>query len=146
LLSETQLTIIQRSPTALRFILKNELRDKYYGNTVQEWIEKVPGELLVDAVGLWQIVSFGREGFGLSGDELVDYVRRNLFALFAKGAKPVRGALDNIHIWTLVDYGSTAEEMADGIINEWLNSGRDPDVGDVWFALPHIYEERRSPA
>jgi hypothetical protein len=124
--------------------LKNELRDKYYGNTVQEWIEKVPGELLVDAVGLWQIVSFGREGFGLSGDELVDYVRQNLFALFAKGAKPVQGALDNIHPWTLVDYGKTAEQMADAIINEWRNSGRDPDVGGVWFALPHIYEAVRS--
>ncbi len=123
--------------------MKKERRKKYYGHTVEEWIEKVPGELAVDAVGLWQIVSSGRAGFGLSGDELVDYVRRNLFALFAKGAKPVRGAFDNIHIWTLVDYGNTPEEMADGIIKEWLRSGRDPDVGGVWFALPHIYEEGR---
>jgi hypothetical protein len=124
--------------------MKKNLREKFYGHTVEEWIEKVPGELAVDAVGLWQIVSFGREGFGLSGDKLVDYVRQNLLALFAKGAKPVQGALDNIHIWTLVDYGDTAEGMADGIIKEWLNSGRDPDVGDVWFALPHIYEAKRS--
>jgi hypothetical protein len=124
--------------------MKKNLRHKFYGDTVEEWIEKVPGELAVDAVGLWQIVSTGREGFGLSAGELVDYVRRNLLALSAKGAKPVQGALDNVHIWTLVDYGDTAEEMADAIINEWLNSGRDPDVGDVWFALPHIYEEKRS--
>ena len=31
--------------------MKTELRDKFYGNTVEEWIEKVPGELPVDAVG-----------------------------------------------------------------------------------------------
>src|SRR5262245_28807624 len=124
--------------------MKKELRKKYYGLTVEEWIEKVPGELAVDAVGLWQIVSSGRGGFGLSGDELIDFVRRNLFALFAKGAKPVQGALDNIYIWTLVDYGETAEDMADAIIDEWRKSGRDPNVGDVWFALPHIYEEKRS--
>src|SRR6266404_1553041 len=119
--------------------MKNELRHKLYGHTVEEWIEKVPGELLVDAVGLWQIVSSGREGFGLSGGELVDYVRKNLFALFAKGAKPVQGALDNIHFWKLVNYGETPAEMADAIISEWRNSGRDPDPGGVWFALPHIY-------
>ena len=124
--------------------MKKELRDKFYGHTVEEWIQKVPGELAVDAVGLWQIASFGREGFGLSGRELVDYVRQNLLALFARGAKPVQGALDNIYIWALVDYGSTAGDMADRIINEWLNSGRDPDVGDVWFALPHIYKATRS--
>jgi hypothetical protein len=122
-----------------------ELRHRFYGTTVEEWIEKVPGELSRDAVALWQIVSSGRDGFGLSGDELVDYVRRNLFALFKKGAKPVMGALDNVHIWMLMSYGETPVEMADAIIGEWLNSGRDPDVGGVWFALPHVYEEKRSP-
>jgi hypothetical protein len=119
--------------------MEKELRDKFYGDTIEERIKKVPAELLVDAVGLWQIVSFGREGFGLSGDKLVDYVRQHLFALFAKGAKPVQGALDGIHIWMLVNYGETPEEMADAIITEWRNSGNDPDVGSVWFALPHIY-------
>jgi hypothetical protein len=82
------------------------LRDKFYGNTVEEWIDKVPAELSVDAVGLWQIVSFGREGFGLAGKELTEYVRRSLVALFAKGAMPVTGATDGIHIWTLVNYGN----------------------------------------
>jgi hypothetical protein len=91
-------------------------------------------------VGLWQIVSSGRNGFGLSGNDLDDYVRLNLLALFAKGAKPIKGAMDNIHIWTLVDYGNDAEEMINSIIVEWHRLGRDPDAGDVWFALPHIYE------
>lgn len=58
------------------------LRDKFFGNTVEEWIDKVPGELSVDAVGLWQIVSVGCEGFGLSGSLLVDFVRQSILTLF----------------------------------------------------------------
>jgi hypothetical protein len=87
----------------------------------------------------------GRDGFGLSGSELIDYVRRHLLALFTRGAKPVIGARDGIHFWTPVDYGKTADEMADAIINEWIQTGREPDAGDLWFALPHIYEARRPP-
>jgi hypothetical protein len=29
-------------------------------------------------------------------------------------------------------------------IDEWQKSGRDPDVGDVWFATPNVYEEKRN--
>jgi hypothetical protein len=122
----------------------SRIRERFYGNTVEEWIAKVPGELAVDAVGLWQIVSFGRQGFELSGDELADYVRRNLLALFAKGAKPVIGAFDGTHFWTLLNYGDRPEEMANAIIEEWLRSGCDPDAGGVWFALPHVYQARRT--
>jgi hypothetical protein len=53
--------------------------------------------------------------------------------------------LDNVFIWKLVPYGETPEEMADNIIGEWLNAGRDPDLGDIWFALPHIYNEKKPP-
>jgi hypothetical protein len=121
--------------------MKKELRDKFYGQTVEEWVEKLPGELPIDAVGLWQVVSFGREGFGLSGEELITVVRQGIAALLLKGAVPVVGAMDNIHIWTPVDYyGDTAEEISEAIIAEWRNSGREPDAGGVWFALPHILE------
>ena len=82
--------------------MKKELRDKFYGQTVEEWIEKIPGELPIDAVGLWQIVPFAREGFGLSGEELLDVVRRSITALLAKGAVPVVGAMDGVHFWTPV--------------------------------------------
>jgi hypothetical protein len=118
--------------------MKKELRDKFYGQTVEEWLEKLPGELPVDAVGLWQIVSLAREGFGLSGEELITVVRQGIAALLAKGAVPVVGARDDIHVWTPVDYGDSAGEISEAIITEWRNSGREPNVGDVWFALPHI--------
>src|SRR6266849_5842529 len=125
--------------------MNKERRDKIYGQTVGEWIEKIPGELPIDAVGLWQIVSFGREGFELSGEELVDAVRRSITALLAKGAVPVVGARDGIHVWTPVKYGDTADETIEAIITEWRNLGRDPDGGDVWFALPHILEATLPP-
>jgi hypothetical protein len=125
--------------------MKKELRDKFYGQAVDKWIEKLPGELPVDAVGLWQIASFGREGFGLSGEELITVVRRGIAALLAKGAVPVIGAMDGIHTWTPVNYGDTAGEISEAIITEWRDSGREPDVGDVWFALPHILEATLPP-
>jgi hypothetical protein len=119
----------------------NQLRDRFYGCTIDEYVEKVPNELPVDAVGLWQIVSFGRQGFGLSGDELTDFVRRCLSGIFARGAKPVQGALDGIHVWTLVPYGDRPAETIQAIVEEWKASGHDPDPGGIWFALPHVYSE-----
>ena len=125
--------------------MKKELRDKFYGQTVEEWIEKIPGELPIDAVGLWQIVSFAREGFELSGEELINVTRRSIAALLTKGAVPVVGAMDGVHFWTPVSYGDTSEEICQAILTEWRNSGRDPDVGDVWFALPHMLEATLPP-
>ncbi len=34
--------------------MTEQLRDKFYGYTIDEWISKVPGELSVDAVGLME--------------------------------------------------------------------------------------------
>ena len=123
--------------------MHDKLRDKFYGSSIEERLESVPNELAVDAVGLWQIVSFGRQGFDLSGDQLTDYVRRHILALLAKGAKPVVGAQDGVHLWIVSDYPGAPEEVADSIIKEWHSTGRDPSPGDIWFALPHIYEAVR---
>jgi hypothetical protein len=121
----------------------NQKRHRNYGWTIDEWIAATPGDLNRDATGLWHIVCAGREGFGLSGQELIDFVRRSLLALFEKGAKPVTGATDDIHIWRpLTNYQGDADQIAQTIIDEWQASGRDPDAGGMWFALPHIYEQK----
>jgi hypothetical protein len=119
-----------------------ELRDRFSGSTIEERLEQVSNQLEDDGVGLWHIVSFGRDQFGLSGDALVEYVRRHLWALLRKGAKPVMMA-KRPYYWKLKHYGMTDQETIDGLIQEWLCSGHDPDAGDVWLALPHIYEKRR---
>jgi len=123
--------------------MRSGLRHKTYGTPIEEWIAMVPNELPRDAVGLWQIVSAGRQGFGLSGQELIEFVRLILLALFEKGAKPVTGAIDGIHVWALIPYGEKPDEMADAIIKEWISTAREPDLGGVWFAIPQIYEGKR---
>jgi hypothetical protein len=119
--------------------MTSELRDKYYGQTVGEYMEALPRELPDDAVGLWQIEAAGSDWFGLSGDRLVDFVRQGIAALLAKGAKPVVQATDGVHDWIPVDYGETPRSIADAIIAEWQKSGRAPTVGDVWFAIPDLF-------
>jgi hypothetical protein len=48
--------------------------------------------------------------------------------------------LDGVHLWSLVDYGNASEEIAEAIIGEWQRAGRDPELGEVSFALPSIHE------
>lgn len=108
-----------------------------FGQTVMEYIETVPGELPIDAVGLWQIVPAGRQGFGLSGDDLTDFVRRCIHALLACGAKPVIGGKGTKYDWLFQpQYGESSEDIVNAIINEWLAAGSgDCDPGGLWFAL-----------
>ncbi|MEN6586584.1 MAG: hypothetical protein ABFE02_11150 [Sulfuricella sp.] len=119
-----------------------ERRHRHFGDTIAEYIEKVPNELQIDAVGLWQVVPVGRYDFDLHGEELVDYVRRNIYALLERGAKPVVGATDGVHYWELqTQYGSTSEEIVNAVVTEWLAAGGgDPDPGGLWFALPELCE------
>ena len=122
-----------------------EPRDRYFGNTVSERVAMYPEELPVDAVGLWQIIPFGRDSFGFEGDELTDFARRCITALLERGARPVRGGGNTAYDWILQpQYGSTTEEIVEAVIAEWLASGGgDPDPGDLWFALPEFYEMRK---
>jgi hypothetical protein len=118
--------------------MAHEPRHKQFGHTIEEWIALVPGELPIAEISLWHVVVAGREGFGLSGEALTDYMRRNIFALLDAGAKPVTHVANAIHGrgWLPVDYGSTPDQIADTIIAEWLAEGAEPNFR-VWFTLPH---------
>jgi hypothetical protein len=122
----------------------SQTHDRFHGLTTDEYIASGPEELARDAVSFWEIVLHGREGYGLSGPDLIDFVRRNLLELFAHGAKPVMGG-DKVYLWGRVTkYGDEPKETADAIIDEWQKSGRDPDIGGVWFATPNVFEEKRN--
>ena len=123
--------------------MNDEPRHQSYGTPMSEWISLV-GELDVDAVGLWQIVSAGRSGFGLEGAALVDFIRRSLLAHFAYGARPVRHVPGSGYLWTVQpQYGDEPEQMAEAIIAEWDAGGRpDPDPGGLWLAIPAISMQR----
>jgi hypothetical protein len=112
--------------------------DKFFGRTVLEYIRTVPGELSTDAVGLWQIIPMGRRGFGLSGDDLTEFVRWCVLALLETGAKPVTGGAGTQYDWILQpQYGEATEEIASAVVDEWRVAGAgDPDPGGLWFALP----------
>ena len=98
----------------------------------------VPNELEVDAVGLWQIVPCFKRDFGLQGAELERYVRQCISLLLERGAVPVWGNdnKDGWQIWTGLSShpGPTLEK----VIEYWHALGRDPDLGDIWFALPEF--------
>src|SRR5829696_6512754 len=117
-----------------------ERKDPWFGHTASEWIALTPGDLTIDAVGLWEIVPFGREGFGLQGADLVDFVRRSLYALVEAGAKPVIGGGGTDYYWIVQpQYGTGNAEIVENVIAEWLASGGgDPDPGGLWFALPEL--------
>lgn len=124
--------------------MKLDIRHKLYGHTIAEHIRTVPDELPVDAVGLWQIVPAGRDGFDLSGDDLAEFVHRCLLALLERGAKPVVSGGGTKYDWILQSqYGEANEEIANAIVNEWLATGAiDPNPGGLWFALPSPYVGR----
>ena len=113
----------------------DEPRHRRYGTSVSEWIAQGANELETDAVGFWQIVPDGREGFGLEGTELDAFVRRSLAALFSRGAVPVRHMPSSGVDWTWQrNFGSSSDEMVEAVLADWIARGRpDPDLGDLWF-------------
>ncbi len=123
-----------------------ELRHKLYGRPMGEWIALTPYALNDIGVGMHGIIDNGRYGFGLEGPSLVDFVRRSLRTLVARGAVPRHwgkpGAPDrNIPL----HYGSdTPDEIVEGVIADWLaGGGGDLEWGDYWFALPKTFKDAR---
>jgi hypothetical protein len=120
--------------------MTDELKDKYYGYTISEAIALIPGELPIDAVGLWQIVPKGRDGFGLKGTALNDFISQGIGALLDADAVPVRHVPGSDYEWDIQrQYGSEREQIIGSILAEWHTMPDDPLVlcGEgVWFARP----------
>ncbi len=91
--------------------MSEEPTDKYFGTPLSEWMSSIPNELPDDAVGLWQIIPALRRAFGLD-DPAIEHFARLIIA-----------------------------DLVDGVIGEWRAMGRDPDVGDVWFALSERFRD-----
>ena len=113
---------------------------KHYGTPLTEWIERIPNELPRDAVGIFQIVPAGRDGFGLEGEELAEFVRRSIHRLLDAGAVPVRGGKGTGYEWVRQSqYGSSKHEITEALIIEWQAMPDDPLLlcgQGIWFALP----------
>jgi hypothetical protein len=121
-----------------------EPRHKRFGISLSEWVNQVPEELPLDAVGMWQLVPTARLDFGLQGEALVEALTRAVEALLQHGAVPVIGGGDTGYYWLRQrQYGTWQEEIVDNVMREWLaNGAQDEDPGGLWFALPEKCETR----
>jgi hypothetical protein len=107
--------------------------DKYFGISMSEWISRIPNELEVDAVGLWQIIPVGIDSFGLSDEALEDFAYRCIVALLQRGAIPVR-SVSGVSGWVPeATYQGSHEEVANKIINDWKSHKLVPDHDGLWF-------------
>lgn len=112
--------------------MTNVPKHREFGTPITEWVEKIPNELEVDAVGLWQVVpSFSAE-FGLSGLELERYLRLAIEALIERGAVPVEAPDTGLIRHDLFSNGVPDTEK---VMQYLVSLGRDPTVDDVWFEL-----------
>jgi hypothetical protein len=117
------------------------IKSKIHKNeTIGEYIRCIDGELTVDAVGLWQIISYGREGFGLLNDKLTEFVQLCISSLLNRGAVPVLGGGKSQYEWIYQpQYGKIKSKIINSILEEWLNNGaKNPDPNGLWFALPSL--------
>ena len=104
-------------------------RHKDTGETMDSIIAHLPDELSHDAVGLFHFVPTGRVSFGLSGDDLTEFVRRGIDALLSAGAVPVRHVRHSGYEWIEQNqYGKHKHEIVDAIVSEWLAMPDDPQV------------------
>jgi hypothetical protein len=114
----------------------NELNDLTAGTTLNECVAAFPNELQVDAVGLWQVVNTLRRRYGLQEPELAVHVRKSIEGLLAAGAVPVVGSSKD-NLWHVAaGFDQHGEDRTEALLRYLEALGRDPDVGDLWLALP----------
>lgn len=114
-----------------------------FGTPIGEWIECVANELLIDAVGLWQVVGPLEQAFSLSGEQLEHYVQASIAKLVECGALPVQG--NDKRQWSVrKDLAYPIDQVPRKVVQYWQSLNRQPDVGDLWFALPCFIEDDES--
>ena len=87
------------------------------------------------------MVRAGRDGFGLTGTALDDFVRDFIIELVKGGAVPVVGDKAAKFGWSpFLQLGTDPAHVADALVSDWHSSQVDPDVGGVWFAFPAVWK------
>lgn len=115
----------------------DDLKDKWFGLNIQEYLNGLVIELKRDAVGLFTIVDTGRDGYGLANGSLELFVRNAITLLLEEGALPSEGNRSNSSVWQPVSCADNSPNgVCDYIIDSWKSSGSDPNAGDVWFIMP----------
>ena len=95
------------------------LKHRKTGETLDKVLEQYVAELDIDEVGIWHLVSRGEAHFSLSGDDLLEFIRRAVLALLNAGAVPVRHVPGIGYDWVLQRYyGSNPDDIANAIVQE----------------------------
>jgi hypothetical protein len=116
------------------------LLHRTYGTPIDETVEAFQNELPIDAVGLWQIVNSLKRGFDLKNPELNKYVQKSVDSLLKAGAVPVFGSSEDRCWHRASDFRGEDNEIIEQVLTYLQRLDRDPDVGDIWFALPKFVE------
>ncbi|HRK69509.1 MAG TPA: hypothetical protein PKY73_18310 [Hyphomonas sp.] len=108
-----------------------------------EIITRMTRELDDYLVSLRWGLGAAEEHYGLHGEARDAFLRRYLIELVKAGGQPIEPADDGIHAWRIIQrYGTTPEEIADGMLAEWKAAGEpDPDWGEYSFAAEHVYTQ-----
>lgn len=106
-----------------------------------EWFRRSIDEAHRDPVGMWQMIKAGRDGFGLSGVLLDEFVKDFIVAMLKGGAVPVIGDKAAPFGWRpALHDGSSPEDIAGALVRDWKSSRVDPDVDGVWFAAQSVWK------
>ena len=121
----------------------DQLRHAETGDPLNDFVLLYPNELDQDAVGIWQIVPDAEHAFGLSGDDLFEYVRRAVVALLDAGAVPVKFEDGSGYEWThQKQYGVASDEISEAVVAELARVPLPWDSYALiehcpWFARPN---------
>ena len=111
----------------------------WMGVSVAEGILGSVGRARDEFETLDAIIVRGIDLFYLEGNDLVEFVRRCIYALLDAGARPFTGPIDSPPSFHPTDeWGTTREEIADSLIREWQRKGG----GELeWWSYPFAFVE-----
>ncbi|GGD94577.1 hypothetical protein GCM10011390_11670 [Aureimonas endophytica] len=95
------------------------------GTSVEDRIEGSVYRARDEFETLDAIVTNGIRSWQFQGDDLIEFVRRCIYAMVDAGAKPFDGDIGGVapNFYPTDRWGTTREDIADSLIAEWQRQG-----------------------
>ena len=117
----------------------NSRRNRFSGETLDEYISVLPGDLPNDAIPLASVIPALAVSFDLSEDDLIKFSKHALFELFRQGGVPVNGAKSDASgnfDWAYVDCGESPSDWVENITRNWIPLREEKEYWTLWIASP----------